>query len=160
MDGVFHGSLENPAVVLTLGTSLWVIPGLCGKGVRAGLGAQIVSASKSQVGSRRLPGPPRLQIWGLLATWIPAVPPLLAPHSWGAAALDAASLTDGYLHWQGSAHTALRLLAGVPQERFVFLESASACGPAASGFARPCALSLSRKPWQAESGSPWHLFLL
>lgn len=113
-DGVFHGSLENPAVVLTLGTSLWVIPGLCGKGGRAGLGAQTVSASKSQVGSRCLLGPPRLQIRGLLATWIPAVPPLLAPHSWGAAALDAASLTDGHLPWQGSVHTALRLLAGGP----------------------------------------------
>lgn len=44
----------------------------------------------------------------------PAVPPLLAPHSWGAAALDAASLTDGHLPWQGSVHTALQLLAGGP----------------------------------------------
>ena len=36
------------------------------EGGRDGLGAQIVSASESQVGSRCLPGPPRLQIWACL----------------------------------------------------------------------------------------------
>lgn len=77
------------------------------EGGRDGLGAQIVSASESQVGSRRLPGPPRLQIWACL----PPGPRLGLPR-WpltarGAAAPDTASLGDAHLPWPGSVHTAL-----------------------------------------------------
>lgn len=39
---------------------------------------------------------------GLPATWAPAAPPPLAPHSWRAAAPDVASLVDGGLSCQGS----------------------------------------------------------
>lgn len=39
---------------------------------------------------------------GLPATWAPAVPPPLAPHSWRAAAPDVASLVYGSLSCQGS----------------------------------------------------------
>lgn len=64
------------------------------------------------------PGPQAAER-GLLDTWAPAVPPLLARHTWGAAAQDGSSFMEGGLLWQGSEPASP--WPGVPRERFVFL---------------------------------------
>lgn len=123
----------------------------CGKGDRDGLAAQTMSASESQVGSRRLLGASHAAERAPARHLGPGCASPAGPMQLGVAAPDAASRMDGRLPWLGSVHTAFRLLAWGPTGE-IFLPRVGQ-GVTSGGQWPPQAPC-------SESCIPWHLFLL